>query len=83
MTSWSGDETPAGAGRDTARATPAGTTGEDERAAQRDYWRRVQDSYRRTVRGSGGRHRAARETLSARTGMIRIMPPGPPGGDAA
>ena len=80
MTSWS--DVPAGA-RAELSAVPAGDQGEQERAAQREAWRRVQASYRRTVRGSTWRRRAARGTLPARAGMIRRMPPEPDGDDAA
>ncbi len=77
-------ETPAGAGRNADRTAPAGTSGEDERAAQRDEWRRMQTSYRRGNRGrSGWRRRAARGTLPARAGMNRRPPPEPDGDDAA
>ena len=76
-------ETPAGAGRNADRAAPAGTSGEDERAAQRDEWRRIQASYRRGGRGDRWRRRAARGTLPARAGMNRRPPPEPDGDDAA
>lgn len=75
-----GEEHPAGARADPS-ATPAGT--DDERAAQRDTWRRMQASYRRAKRGSGQRRMAARGTLPARAGMNRRPPPTKPDGNDA
>jgi hypothetical protein len=73
MTSWSDHETPAGAGRDAARATPAGTTGEDPLAA----WHKALAAHKAGQRR--GRHRRAARQPGP--GMIRRMPPD--GGDAA
>ena len=74
-------ETPAGTGRDAENAVPAGTT-DDERAAQREEWGRMQASYRRGNRNRKWRRRAARGTLPPpRAGMIRKSPPD--GGDDA
>ena len=72
-------EHPAGA-RASDSAAPAGIT-DEERAAQREAWRRVQASYKRGNRGGQYRRRAARGTLPG-PGMIRRLPP-PDGGDAA
>ncbi len=76
-------QTPAGAGRDADRAAPAGTSSDDERAAQREEWRRMQASYRHGSRGGVWRRRAGRGTLPVRAGMNRRPPPEPGGNDAA
>lgn len=75
-------ETPAGARANAESAAPAGTS-DEERAAQRETWGRMQASYRRGKRGGGWRRRAARGTLPARAGMNRRPPPEPDGDDAA
>jgi len=67
---------PAGGALDADAAPPAGSSGAEERAAQREEWRRVQASYRRGRRGEGWRRRAARGTLPARAGMNRKPTPG-------
>lgn len=69
-------ELPAGAGRETERAAPAGP---DQRAAQLERVRRMQASYKRGKRGR--RRKTTWETLGGKPGMIRRPPP--EGNDAA
>ena len=69
------DQTPAGGAPSESSAPPAGTSSDEERAAQRKQWRRVQASYKRGNRGGQYRRRAARGTLPRGPGMIRRPPP--------
>ena len=73
MTTWS-DETPAGAGRDAARAAPAGTSGQDGRAR----WKAAVAAHNAALR-----RRAGRRKSGYRAGMARRPPPEPDGDEAA
>ena len=55
-------------------ASPAGTSTDEERAAQRKQWARLDTAHGRGQRGSPYRRRAARGTLPG-PGMIRRPPP--------
>ena len=68
-------QAPAGGAPSESSASPAGTSSDEDREAQREAWRRVQASYKRGNRGGQYRRRAARGTLP-RPGMIRRPPPG-------
>ena len=68
------DQAPAEDAPSESSASPAGTSGDEDREAQREAWRRVQASYKRGGRGGQHRRRAARGTLPG-PGMIRRPPP--------
>jgi hypothetical protein len=61
-------------------AGSAGLSGEEERAAQRDQWKRARSARSAELRGGRGRYRRAAARGTYRPGMARRKPPG---GDAA
>ena len=68
------DRTPAGGAPSESSAPPAGTSGDEERAAQRKQWARLTAAHGRGQRGGPYRRRAVRGTLPG-PGMIRRPPP--------